>query len=219
MINNRGGIGIALLVLLVSSTLLAVSLLGNERETLQMKRTKIHNAVIASILASFNTVEEGDKEDVISIRPDDLKNYINNLNTIPNAERNTVINLMTTEYFDDGEKHKAIYIEKDKALALFKQYLEKNLNLMETTSNVLQPVDTKNSFIKNITIKEFFVHNAINHWDEDKNHPNNDIKDRKYTTIHLYLEAEVYNTITLFNFKGTTKIPIHIDSDAIMIRK
>lgn len=218
MLNKKGGIAIVVFVLLMVMTVATSLLVFTETKTLDIKRRNIHNAVLSSNLAIYTVVEQGDKDTVLSYRPDTLTDYISNPASIPSNERNHVINLMTAEYFPAGERYKAVYIEKDKALQVFKEYLCKNLDLVESGSGLLVPATDDRTNIKSITIKEFFVHNAISHWDEDKSHPNNDIKDNKYTGVHVYLEAEVYNGVKIFKFEGTTKVPIHIDTDIILFR-
>lgn len=217
-INKRGGIGLIVLVLLMVMTVSTSLLVFTETKTLDIKRRNIHNAVMSSTLAIYSVVEQGDKDTVLSYRPDTLENYIANPATIPSNERTNVINLMTAEYFPAGERYKAVYIEKDKALEVFKEFLCKNLDLKEVGQNEFVPVTDDKTYIKSLTIKEFFVHNAVSNWDEDRSHPNNDIKDNPYTSVHVYLEADIYNGVRLFHFTGTTKIPIHIDTDITLFR-
>ena len=216
--NRKAGIGIAVFILLLVMTVLTSLFVFIETKTLDIKRRNIHNAVISANLALYTVIEQGDKNTVLSYRPDTLTGYILNPSTIPANERNKIINLMTSEYFPAGERYKAVYIEKSKALPVFKEYLCKNLKLVESETNVFIPVNDDKTYIKRITLKEFFVHNAIPNWDEDRNHPNTDVKNNKYTGVHVYLEAEVYNGIKIFNFKGTTKVPIHIDTDITLFR-
>lgn len=217
-VNRKGGIGIAVFTILLVMTVLTSLLVFTETKTLDIKRRNIHNATISSNLALYTVIEQGDKNTVLSYRPDALTNYIINPSTIPSSERNKIINLMTAEYFPAGERYKSVYIEKNKALQVFKEYLCKNLNLVESGTNTFVPENDDKTYIKKIELKEFFVHNAVSNWDEDKGNSNNDIKNNKYTGVHVYLEAEIYNGVKLFNFKGTTKVPIHIDTDITLFR-
>lgn len=216
--NKKGGIAIVVFIILLFMTVLTSLLVFTETKTLDIKRRNIHNAVISSNLSLYSVIEQGDKNTVLSYRPDTLTNYISNPSTIPSSERNKIINLMTAEYFPAGERYKSVYIEKDKALPVFKEYLCKNLKLQESGANTFVPITDDKTYIKSITLKEFFVHNAVSNWDKDKSNPNNDIKNNPYTGVHVYLEAEVYNGVKMFNFKGTTKVPIHIDTDITLFR-
>lgn len=216
--NKKGGIAIVIFVLLMVMTVSTSLLTLTETKTLDIKRRNIHNAVLSSKLAIYNVIEQGDKDTVLSYRPDTLQEYIANPDIIPEDERTNIINLMTAEYFPEGERYKAVYIEKDKALKIFKEYLCKNLGLVEVGEGIFVPTKDDKTYIKEIVIKEFFVHNAIPNWDSDKLNPNNDIKNNTYTSVHLYLEAEVYNGVKMFDFKGTTKIPIHMDTDITLFR-
>lgn len=217
MKNRHGGIGLIVFIILLVMTVLTSILVFTETKTLDVKRRNIHNAVISSNLALYSVIEQGDKETVLSYRPDELTNYISNPSTIPSADRNKIINLMTSEYFPKGERYKSVYIEKDKALNVFKQYLCENLKLTDAGNNVFLPAEDHH-YIKQVELKEFFVHNAVSNWDKDKSHPNNDIKNNTYTGVHVYLEVEVYNGIKIFTFQGTTKVPIHIDTDITLFR-
>lgn len=217
-VNRKGGIGIIVFIILLIMTTLTSLLVFTETKTLDIKRRNIHNAVISSNLALYSVIEQGDKDTVLSYRPDTISDYIRNPSTIPAGERNKIINLLTSEYFPAGQRYKGVYLEKDKALAAFKTYLCSNLKLKETTSNYFVPTNDTKTYIKSIQLKEFFVHNAVPNWDYDTSHPNNDIKNNTYTGVHIYLEAEIYNGVKLFSFKGTTKVPIHIDTDLILFR-
>lgn len=216
--NRKGGIGIVVFILLLVMTVLTSLLVFTETKTLDIKRRNIHNSVISANLALYTVIEQGDKNTVLSYRPDTLTDYILNPSTIPPNDRNKILNLMTAEYFPAGERYKSVYIEKSKALPVFKEYLCKNLKLVESGTNIFVPVNDDKTYIKSIELKEFFVHNAVSNWDEDKGNSNNDIKNNKYTGVHVYLEAEIYNGVKLFNFKGTTKVPIHIDTDITLFR-
>ena len=35
---------------------------------------------------------------------------------------------------------------------------------------------------------------------------------------NVYLEAEIYNGVKIYGFKGTTIVPIHIDTDITLFR-
>lgn len=218
LLNKKGGIGIILFIILVLMTAIISLFVFTETKTLDIKRRNIHNAVLASSLALYEVIEQGNKNIVLNYTPDQLKNYINNPGSIPASKRNEIINLLTSEYFPVGQRYKAVYLEKDKALIKFKEYLKDNLKLKESTPNVFVPINDTKTYIKKIELKEFFVHNAVDIWDQDKNHPNNDIKNNKYTGVHVYIEAEVYNGVKIFGFKGTTKIPIHLDTDITIFR-
>jgi len=217
-INRKGGIGIIVFIIFLVMTIVTSLLVFTETKTLDIKRRNIHNAVISSNLALYNVIEQGDKDTVLSYRPDTLTSYILNPSTIPSGERNKIINLMTAEYFPTNERYKSVYIEKEKALKVFKEYFCRNLKLVESGTNVFIPQNDDKTYIKSIELKEFFVHNAVSNWDKDKTHPNNDIKDNKYTGVHVYLEAEIYNGVKMFDFKGTTKVPIHVDTDITLFR-
>jgi len=201
--NRKGGIVIILLFILVFITAISSLFVFTETKTLDIKRRNIHNAVLAANLALFNAIEQGDQHSILQYTPNQLQSYIDNPSTIPVNERNDIVNLLSSEYFPKGERYKSVYMEKDKALDLFKEYLEDNLDLLETNENTFVPY-SNDSYIKEIKIKEFFVHNALDIWDKDKNHSNNDIKNNKYTGVHVYLEATVYNSAKIYNFKGTT---------------
>ena len=216
---NKGSISFVVFIILLIMTIIMSLLIFTETKTLDIKRRNIHNAVISANLALYTVIEQGDKDIALSYRPDILKGYIWYPETIPINKKNEIINLITAEYLPEGEKYKAIYIEKDKALPIFKDYLCKNLKLKEEENNIFVPIDSANkSFIKKIELKEFYVHNAISIWDEDKEKSTNDIKNNKYTGVHVYLESEIYNGIKIFSFMGTTKVPIHIDTDITLFR-
>lgn len=216
---NKGSISFVVFIILLIMTIIMSLLIFTETKTLDIKRRNIHNAVISANLALYTVIEQGDKDIALSYRPDILKGYIWHPETIPINKKNEIINLITAEYLPEGEKYKAIYIEKDKALPIFKDYLCKNLKLKEEENNIFVPIDSANkSFIKKIELKEFYVHNAISIWDEDKEKSTNDIKNNKYTGVHVYLESEIYNGIKIFSFMGTTKVPIHIDTDITLFR-
>lgn len=212
-----GNISITVLVILLFAVAITSSLVFIETKTLDIKRRNIHNSVISANLALYTVIEQGDKSSLFLYSPEEIHNYFINLASVPKEKKNEIINLLSSEYLSEKEKYKSVYIEKNKALQVFKEYLCKNLNLQEEQNNIFVSVENIN-FIKVIELKEFYIHNAISNWDEDRDEENNDIKDNVYTGVHVYLEAEVYNGIKMFNFKGTTKVPIHIDTDITLFR-
>ncbi|QUH21999.1 hypothetical protein [Alkaliphilus sp. B6464] len=217
-INRKGGIGIILLFILMFMTAILSLFVFTETKTLDIKRRNIHNAALSANLALYDVVEQGDKNTMLNYRPDQLTSYITNPSTIPSDHRNNILNLLSAEYFPEGQRYKAVYLEKDKALARFKEYLKENLKLKEVGVNTFVPINDEKNYIKQIELKEFFVHNAVDIWDQDKSHPNNDIKNNPYTGVHVYIEATVYNGTKIYSFKGTTKVPIHLDTDITIFR-
>jgi hypothetical protein len=218
MVRKKGGISTTVFTILIIMVIVVSLLVFLETKTLDIKRRNIHNAVIGANLALYTVIEQGDKTALLYTFSD-LQNYILNPGTIPQEKRNEIINLATSEYFPQGEKYKSVYIEKTKAIDVFKEYLCKNLNLIEQENNIFVSANENNlNFIKQIELKEFFIHNALSDWDEDKNVESNDIKNNRYTGVHVYLEAEIYNGVKIYGFKGTTIVPIHIDTDITLFR-
>lgn len=212
---------LAVVLILITVGVTAVFIFHNlARES----RFKIQNGVTAATLALYQVVEQGNPSTVVQFTPDDLKKLLSNPQLIQQMEQQypdefhhtDVINLLTSEYFPPGQRYKCIYLDKQKALETFKTYLCKNLNVYEDPSNpnVFLP-NSDNKYIVRIELQEFFVHNAIPLWDEDIDNPRNDIKNRKYTSVHVYLIAYVRNKNT---DTKESRIPIHIDTDLTLYR-
>lgn len=215
--NRRGNVGIILLGLILTFVLVYNSFYILERKSLIMKRHDIQNAVVAANLAAYDSIVLGKKTDVLSIRPDLLQNYIANPSSIPKESVEKVINMMNSEYFPKGERYKSLYLNKDKAYSTFSNYLEENLDLTksQTNSKIFHSNDKSNGIDK-VTINEFVVTNAISNWDIDKTLIQGE--NRKYTGIHIDLDATVLNMIKIEPFTGTSNVPIHIDTELTLFR-
>ena len=214
MVKNRGAIGLQVFFLLMLMSSLTTLLMFTETKTINIKRQELHNAIIASALAVYENIEQGDKTTVLKYYPYELQSYISNPSTIPSNKRNEIIILMTSEYFPIGQRYKSVYLEKDKALLSFKKFLSTNLDLLYTSSsNVLNPTNSSNNAtVKKLEIKEFFVHNAIPNWDSDVSNAKNDIKNNKTTSNHVLVHVEIPNMVKIGDFTDSMVMPIHIDT-------
>lgn len=214
---KQGGIGLVLFASSIITTLSLTALIFSERQMLDIKRSKIHNAVIAANLASYEAINQGNKNELLKFSTEELKGYISNPSTIPSSEVENIINIMSSEYFPKGERYKSIYINKENALSRFKEYLEKNLDVSEEYTNEFIPLENDDT-IKKIYLQEFIVHNAIPNWDVNRGYITDELKDNPYTGIHIKLNAVVKNGIKLGAFDGETNVPIHIDTTVTTIR-
>lgn len=221
MVNRKGGIGLYVFIVILILVSLSTIFVFTKSKYTGVERINVHDKVASANLALYEVIEQGDKDTVLNYRPDELTNYIKNPSSVSSADRNKIFNLLTAEYFPAGERYKGIYLEKSKALPVFVKYLGENLDLVESTpgSNILVPKNAATNYIQKLTIKEFFVHNAVSNWDQDTSNTNNDIKDNKYTGVHVSIEVEAKNNIKFFDFENKlVKIPIHVDTDLIEFR-
>lgn len=223
--SRKGNISIILLGIIIIFTLSINSILILERKTVSIKRQNIHNAVIAANLSSYYAIENGDKETVLSYRPDELSYYLNNPTAINNdgISISDVVNVMTSEYFPSGQRYKSVFINQSLAYSYFSLYMEKNLNLTKKPDSLYTfiPSGTTNNKgdIKTLTVKSFEVYNAVY---KDivgfKVDENISKENRIYSGIHLDLNAEINHDIKYGPIQETSNIPIHIDTEITIFR-
>lgn len=215
MVKNRGAIALQVFFLLILMTSLTSLLMFTETKVINVKRQELHNGIVASALAVYENIEQGNKSTLLNYYPYEIQSYISNPSTIPSTKRNEILNLMTSEYFPIGQRYKSVYLEKSKALLSFKKYLSNNFDLIySSTSNILTPDTTlgSQSTIKKMEIKEFFVHNAVSNWDSDVSNANNDIKNNKTTSNHILIHVEIPNMVKMGDFTNSMVMPIHLDT-------
>lgn len=223
MAKRKGNISFFILVIFILFALIVSLTVEIDRKTNSIKRQNIHNAVIAANLASYYAIETGDKDVCLSYNPTELKNYLKSPDTIlTNGESiENVVNLINSEYFDSGERYKSIYIRQDKAYDYFSKSLKDNLNITEKTKYYFEPIDGENNKAKIVSLKvnDFEVYNAI-YKDMSNIQYSNVVKEekRKYTGIHLDLNACVQRTATFKTVSNTVNVPIHIDTEVTLFR-
>lgn len=222
---RKGNISIIVFAIFVIFTLAINSMLILERKTISIKRQNIHNAVIAANLSSYYAIEQGNKETVLSYRPDELSNYIKSPSTITSKglQLSNIVNLMTSEYFPTGQRYKSIFINESLAYSYFNTYIEKNLNLIKSPSNAYTFIPSGSSNnkgdVSSLTVKSFEVYNAIYKDINSYKVPQNVAKEsRTYSGIHLDLNVSVNHDIKYGPIKGTANIPVHIDTEITLFR-
>lgn len=217
---KKGGVPIYILTIVFVLTIGMSLIYMFSINTINEQRYKIQNGVTASVMALYSAVEQGNPAVVSQFTPDELQKYLSDPYSIKTLEQQglyyhtDLINLLTCSYFTKGQRYKCIYLDKEQALEVFKEYLCRNLNVYEDPSNpnIFLPNNDNPNIIR-VELQEFFVRNAVPYWDEDTNNPNNDLLGRKYTSVHVKLMAYVKNSIT-----KVARIPIHIDSDLTAYR-
>lgn len=222
---RKGNMSIILFTMLIVFTLAINSMLILERKTVNIKRQNIHNAVVAANLASYYSIEQGDKYYVLGYKPNELQKYLQNPNTIldDRIPLSNIVNIMTSEYFKEGERYKSIFLNETTAYAYFNKYLQDNLGLRQ---DFIDPYTFFPSFdapnkgdIKELKIKSFEVYNAIYKDISRINIPINvSNENRTYTGIHIDLIATINHDIEYGPIKESTNVPIHIDTEISLFR-
>lgn len=221
--NRRGGVGIMLMLIVVLFAISINSLIILERKTMSIKRQNIHNAVIASNLASYYAIEQGDPNKVLSINPLQLKDYLKYPDKIlsNNLNLEDVVNMLTSEYIESGERYKSVFIKQDVAYKYFEQYLKNNLGLVQSKPYVFTPLSDNNNKgdILRLDVKSFEVYNSIYENMKNISIPTEISKEnRKYTGIHLDLNATVKHDINYRSITGNVNVPIHLDTEITLFR-
>lgn len=222
--NRKGNFSTVVLGLSVFFALLFNTLYIIERTTTNIKRQNLHSVVVSANLAAYNAIDQGDKDTVVSIRPDILQGYIKKPDTIlSDYKLNEVVNIMTSEYFPRGQRYKSIFINEEPAYQYFCDYMQLNGGLTPSDTDnhtflSLNP-DTNKADINELTINTFEVYNAV-YKDMSKVDVPSTIKseNRQFSGIHIDLTSKVNKAVRLDTIGKETVVPIHIDTDITLYR-